>query len=318
MANFIRKLVRRGKRRKRSGNTDGKAHAMYEAAVRLLVTRDYEHISMAKLAKEAGVSIGAVYSRFTDKDAFLYHIISRTFRLLGNDADRSLAPGSGSQVSTKDVAESIVRHVVQSLTSAKATGVIRATLKHCTTKPDSLEPFTEYRKLVSEHAVALLANRLEIDHPARTIRIGLQVVFATVIDAMVHKDTVPLKAGSARMTAALSRVFIGYLGISDDGARAGDEADDEDKPLGDAPFGTEKPPKLLEGQVAVIDPDLRLYKGPLPYRSPKLSNARTSTSTKQARPTETAPKVTVVKPPKVPLGNDKAFKPKAKRKVQVI
>jgi AcrR family transcriptional regulator len=266
----------------------------------LLVTRDYEQVSMAKIAKEAGVSVGAVYARFIDKDAFLYHTIAGAFRSLKDNADQSLAPVRWSRVSTKGIAENIVRHVVDGLTSARAAGVVRATLKHGTTKPDSLEPFHEYRKLVTDRAVALLAHRLDIDNPARAVRIGLQLVFATITDAIGHKDAVPLKAGSARMTAALSNVFMGYLGVSDKGAWAGNEADDDDEPQGEAPYGTEEPPEPPEGNVPIIDPDLRLYKNSISVK-PSKSKGPPSPAPSVARQIGgKAPNVTAIKPPAVP------------------
>lgn len=50
---------------KRTRNPDSKRTAIYEAAVQLFTNQGYENVSIAKIAKEAGIAVGTVY-RFHD------------------------------------------------------------------------------------------------------------------------------------------------------------------------------------------------------------------------------------------------------------
>ncbi len=45
------------------------------AAIRLLADREYQDISMVEIAREAGISVGTIYTRFADKDALLTYLI---------------------------------------------------------------------------------------------------------------------------------------------------------------------------------------------------------------------------------------------------
>lgn len=50
---------------KRTRNPDSKRAAIYDAAVRLFTEQGYENVSIAKIAKDAGIAVGTVY-RFHD------------------------------------------------------------------------------------------------------------------------------------------------------------------------------------------------------------------------------------------------------------
>lgn len=52
-------------RAKRTGDPDSKRTAIYEAAVQLFTGQGYENVSIAKIAREAGIAVGTVY-RFQD------------------------------------------------------------------------------------------------------------------------------------------------------------------------------------------------------------------------------------------------------------
>jgi AcrR family transcriptional regulator len=61
-------------RQARSAETLNK---VLDACDRLLADRAFEQISMQDIAREAGVSVGNLYNRFTDRDALIDHIINR-------------------------------------------------------------------------------------------------------------------------------------------------------------------------------------------------------------------------------------------------
>lgn len=77
MPNMFHKWTRKGggKRRRQSGAGDHKTWALTDAGVRLLATKDYEALSMARIAREAGMSVGALYARFPEKHTYLYRVV---------------------------------------------------------------------------------------------------------------------------------------------------------------------------------------------------------------------------------------------------
>ena len=48
----------------------------------LLKIKEFEHISIADIAKEAGVAVGSVYTHFKDKEAFLSELLDNRMALL--------------------------------------------------------------------------------------------------------------------------------------------------------------------------------------------------------------------------------------------
>lgn len=207
MPNIIRRTVRNIKRRIRVGLQEQRTYLLYQACGRMLASQDYEQISVAKLAKEAGCSVGAFYSRFHDKDRFLHFVISSRFRNATDAINRDITAKETRKESAQKIVRCIVEHVVERLSSRTAAGVTRAALKLATTKPEALEPLLRYRSAVTERAVELLD-----DLPARSVRMTMQTVLATVTDSVLQ-NAGPLRAGSARMVDALSDLMIVNLGL---------------------------------------------------------------------------------------------------------
>ncbi len=227
--------------------------------MRLLARKDYDAISMAEIAREAGCSISTVYDRYSDKESYLYRVIAHAFNNMADRAKLALDLNGLRRASTKAIVRQIVSHMISQMTAPRAAGVIRATLKLATVKPLALEPFEDYRSTVTDLSVDLLSDKLR--QPPASIRIAMQIVLGTITDAVLQKHPGPMNAGSARMVDALTNVLLGYLGLAKGGSWAGDETDAEDVPEDASKIGSETPPELEEGEIAVFDPDNRTYSG---------------------------------------------------------
>ena len=175
----------------------------------------------------AGCSVGAFYSRFRNKDAFLRMVSASAFRTLTDDAKRDLDPNQWRGASKAKIVDGIVHHIVNRMSRGRAAGVTRATLKLSMSKPDALEPFINYRASVADCAVALLTPRLSFDDAAGSVRIAVQMIFGIVTDATLQ-NAGPLRAGSRRMVNSLSALLTSYLGLpANRRATDGDDEDDE-------------------------------------------------------------------------------------------
>jgi AcrR family transcriptional regulator len=307
VVSIFQKLVRKGGRRRRS--PDGKVPGIIDAGIRLLARNDYEAISIARIAREAGCSVGAFYARFPEKNSYLYHLIASAFRTLAHRAETELEAMPTRHLSLPSLVRHVVEHVVNSLTDARAAGVIRATIKVSTVKPITIELFEDYRKEVTRLAVAVLAPRLH-GNSTGPIRLGMQMVFATVTDAVLQPRPGPMVAGTKRMKDALTQVMLGYLGVSKSRSRAGEEADGEDHAESISEPDDADQDDTPNDTNAVFDPDLRTFrKSKEGAKQPPVSKSRKSKSD------ASQPVTPVVKPPTAPKGPPDPHKPKRRHRI---
>jgi AcrR family transcriptional regulator len=306
-ASVFLKILKKG--RPKRGQTDGKQDVMIDAGIRLLARKDYEALSMARIAQEAGCSVGALYARFPDKNSYLYHAISAAFRSMQHAAGNDLAGVRWGPLPPRGRVDLLVDHAVSTMTSPRGAGMIRAAIKLATIRPDAMKPFEEYRSAVSYGAVTILAIKGAKAPTPGEVRFAMQIVFATVTDAVLQKQPGPMTAESDRMKSALINIMVGYLGISKKSGWSGVEAKGEDEPVED-----DVVEDASRSENATFDPDLRVMrrsKVPADPRPPKRKAKRASNVSEA--------KVPVQAPPKVPKTKDSAEpQPRRRRKHTVV
>jgi AcrR family transcriptional regulator len=214
MPKLLRRLFRHPKRRIKQGLRDQRTFKLHQAARRLLAEKDHEQVSVAQLAREAGISIGAFYQRFPNKDAFLGRIVHERLHGAQQQIERELDPERWRRSTTAAVALAIVEAMMRGLHGPGA-GIVRAALKRGHLDRKKLEPLLRYRAALADSAVALLVPRLKgVRHPERAVRSVVQIAEATALDALLH-DAGTLRPGSRGMAEALSTMMLGMLGLSD-------------------------------------------------------------------------------------------------------
>src|SRR5665213_473995 len=269
MPSLIRRLVRGTSRRIKEARRDGRSFAIYESGIALLAQYDCDdrRVSVARIAKVAGVSVGAFYARYASKDQFIYFSTSDRFRAACNAARRELASGQWHRASAERTVRGIVKHIVTVMGQPKTAGLTRAAFKRAPQMTHILQPIQDYRKAVTECARELLGSHLRDRQSPRHIDAAIQIVFATVINAALEKSG-PLRAGSETMIDALGDMTLRYLQFS--GARAwhgdADEPEEADEP---APYPAGDPDEdedenavtVPKDHIAIYDPDLRTITG---------------------------------------------------------
>lgn len=213
MPSLIRRLYRGAKRRIKHGLREHRTFLLYEAARRLLARHDHEQVSVARLAREAGISVGAFYQRFPDKDAFLDMVVAQRLRRATEQAKEQLDPKRWQRSSASAVTRAIVEEMMRTFHGPSA-GVVRTALKRGHLDREKLEPLLEYRAALGDSAVALLAPRArDIYNPARAVRAALQMAGATALDALLHERET-LRPGSRGMAATLSAMVLAMTGAA--------------------------------------------------------------------------------------------------------
>jgi len=226
--------------RPKRGARKDKLGDITKVVVRLLARKDFDSWSMAELAREAGCSVGALYMRFPDKYACLRYTIGVQFDSLIAGANSALSPPLPDYKSAAQKGQFFVNYLISEMATPSAVGIIKATMKLVTLRPRTIEKFEEYRKAVSDCAVALLGDDLPKEVSTDTVRAAVQIVLATITDAILQAKPGPMSAGSHRMKSALANVFLGYLGIAGNKKWAGTEADEDEDPADNELF--EEPP----------------------------------------------------------------------------
>lgn len=126
---------------------ESKTLALYREGRRFLAHQDYDQVSISQVSTAAGVSVGAFYVRFKDKDAFLGFLIANTFAL----------------ARTSFQEEADIRHVpnladllIRQFSDAEFAGIVHAAVKLGFMDERHRKPFDEFRALVSQHLAEML------------------------------------------------------------------------------------------------------------------------------------------------------------------
>ena len=236
MAKLFRRMFRTVKRRLKQGLRDQRTFNLHRAGVRLLAAHDHEQVSVAQLAEGAGISVGAFYQRFPNKEAFLGRLVHERMGAAERTLERDLDPARWRHRSAGAITRAIVTTTMQSLQGPGA-GVVRAALQRGHSDREKLASLVRYRTAVADRAVALLAPLVKgVHRPDRAVRATVQIAMATSLDALLH-DADVLRPGHQRMVDVLSAMMLRLLDLRADarlgkGADAGDEpapADDADE-----------------------------------------------------------------------------------------
>jgi AcrR family transcriptional regulator len=249
----FRKKLPRG--RPKRGRRNDKMLDITRAGIRSLAQKDFEALSMARLAHDAGCSGGTLYARFSDKHSCLQYLIDTAFRSLATAAREELHVTRSIHLGPTAKSRSTGQSCDFQNHHLNAGGIIRATMKLATIRPAAIERFADYRKIISDCAVMMLESNLKERNSSETIRAVMQVVLATITDSVLQQKPGPLSAGSDRMKAALGNIILGYTGIAKVRKWSGSESYSDEESIGNELF--DDPPSSGE---SLYDPEVGAFR----------------------------------------------------------
>jgi AcrR family transcriptional regulator len=192
------------------------------AARGLLQTNRFEDLSIRDVVQEASASIGAFYSRFSDKRALLEYLdvqqtaaaITLWTAFFDRPRWRTASP------------EEIVRGFVAAAVRAhrQNAGLLRAVFFDLRAGND--EDFRARARRVDQVVrrrltVLLLDKRAALGHPSpeQAISFALLVTAATIREAILFEDLRlnPAELNDERLVSELSALFCGYIGCNVEG-----------------------------------------------------------------------------------------------------
>jgi len=175
--------------------------------------RGFEGMTIAGLAEAAGVSVGAFYGRFENKQAYFSAIqeitvaeIAASVRRAFDQCDRRGA----------DVAEflAVVARTWVSIFRENR-GLYLAAFKDSTTRPGAWTPFKQLGWNMAELLVERLLPRLQaLGKPdtEREVRIALQFVNGLLVNATIN-DPGPIRLDDPEMEFNIARFLCSFFGL---------------------------------------------------------------------------------------------------------
>ena len=185
-----------------------KHQALLEAGRRLLDEQDLGTLSVARLTRDAGMSVGSFYSRFEDKDAWFAELLRVTGEQALQDTQALLGSARWTRATNARKVALIVRHVVAIHRTHR--GIFRAAHSDAARSRLYWPQLQGYGRRIADAVYLALAAQMQQVPPAqRRLRVGiaLQLVFGTLVNAVLH-DPGPIGLNDKRMEKELSRVFL--------------------------------------------------------------------------------------------------------------
>ena len=194
-----------------------------KAAAEVLGQHGVEGATIPRIAAHAGLTPGAVYRRFTDKDALLESVILGIMERQDERLRTGLTPEAAAQIPLPVFAGQLINSLVVSYRANAA--LLRAMRQFVRGKTH-----TDFWKKVSrlefrtyQHLIdLLLASAKDIQHPApkMAVSLGMMMVISTlhelvgeVSDTKAWKGLLP--QDDRALKDELTRSFLSYLGAGD-------------------------------------------------------------------------------------------------------
>lgn len=183
------------------------------AAEHALERDGFDGVRLNDIAKAAGVTVGAFYARFPNKDALLRHLEERLRREL--DAALDAACNAGDHRNVPELAFDVFLALARAYEQHR--GVVRAvTIRAQTDAAARRRRFAANQAVMDRFIDMVLGRRREIGHPrpADAIRLGLVFVGSTLREAIVFREFSPGPPPAVEpIVRELTAAFLAYLDV---------------------------------------------------------------------------------------------------------
>jgi len=194
---------------------------LLNAAADVLTERGLEGATIPRIAAKAGLSPGAVYRRFPDKDALLQTVVLTVLEQNDESTRTLLTPEFAKQGSLRHFAEQIIQKSLQG--QRQNATLMRALDQYILTHPN-----VAFRKKVNKLNIRairrvadfLLLKRKEIKHPDpeaavsfALIQVGFTLREMILLDTMSEDWSSLLPKDDNQLLGEMTRAFLSYLGV---------------------------------------------------------------------------------------------------------
>ena len=188
---------------------------LLDAAEEVFAEKGFEAATVAEVVRRAKSSVGAMYARFTDKDALLSCLHERFCEEAIATSDMALDAARWEGATIADIFTEVIPFIVEVYRQKQ--GLIRAFIIRGSSDPTVAEIGSRLGKQISLRLTELLLDRRDqISHPdpALAVDFGLRLCFDTLDQWALFADVERTARPLTREETAreLRRVYLGYLG----------------------------------------------------------------------------------------------------------
>lgn len=189
-----------------------------DAAERVLEEKSFTEATLAEIMERAGVTVGAFYRRFPDKDALLHLLDERFFHEMYERADELLDPDHWRGASVAQIIGEFSRTAVQVYVTRR--GLARSIFLRARVDPVIQASGRRVNTHYIERLRQLLlepARRAELTHPdpERAIALGFMMFYGalreTTVFGEVWQDHHQLTGND--LGEQMTRLYLAYLGV---------------------------------------------------------------------------------------------------------
>ena len=194
---------------------------LLNAAADVLTERGLEGATIPRIAAKAGLSPGAVYRRFPDKDALLQTVVLTVLEQNDENTRTLLTPEFARQGSLRHFAEQIIQKSLQG--HRQNATLMRALDQYILTHPNvAFKKKVNGLNIRTTRRVAdfLLLKRKEIKHPDpeaavsfALIQVGFTLREMILHDTMSEDWSSLLPKDDNQLLGEMTRAFLSYLGV---------------------------------------------------------------------------------------------------------
>lgn len=186
-----------------------KQQALLQAGRRLLGEHDLAALSVARLTRDARMSVGSFYARFADKEAWFAELLRVTGEQELAAAQALLASRRWGRAPVRRKGALVVQQVVAVYREHR--GLLRAALADPARTARFGAPLHAYGEHLADAVHAALAVHLVPRARCRErVAIALQLVHGMLVNAVL-RDPGPVRLDEPRMVRELTAVFLGAL-----------------------------------------------------------------------------------------------------------
>lgn len=188
-----------------------------DAAERMLEEKSFTEATLAEIMERAGVTVGAFYRRFPDKDALLHHLDDRFFTEMHQLADELLDPARWEGAPLARVIEKFTRVAVPTYRLRR--GLMRTLFVRARTDEKIQHSAREIHGHFIERLTAIAEpRRAEISHPnpALAVRLGFRMLIGALRETVIFGESWPAGpwGDDEQLAHELARAYLNYLGAT--------------------------------------------------------------------------------------------------------
>lgn len=187
-----------------------------DSAEELIAEKGFADVPVSEIARRAGFSVGAFYSRFRDKEALLHCLEDRLIEEARATADLALDPERWRGASIAEIAEELIAFMVQ--IHRERIGVLREIQGRIYAEPDVGVRTGQTVAYICERLHALLLSRAsEIAHPQPALgaKFAGRLIFGLLKETILFggPGAYGVPSSDERLAQEITRAFLGYLGV---------------------------------------------------------------------------------------------------------